>query len=258
MYLHSFPRFWTWSIERFWFLFWMAWHWKPAIHVVDRQTEWQTIIGLLTSDYPTEWFSEKVPELNIWAMTHVQLPTEWLMDQPCAWSTLRERECRDWLTGMFFKSFPVQTCSSQKCWCKQRGRGHEPANVRQTFKHRFVPKLILIVSLPILIVHGRVNHRTRKDGLFLQLNYLRRQNKGRQKVFLLCPKERLKRMGGHGHPGPPPPVTPHPHPHPPIRSALMLSGSEALLRWLATGQAALPPCVPHCAVLVDNFGISMH
>ena len=165
MYLHSFPRFWTWSIERFWFLFWMAWHWKPAIHVVDRQTEWQTIIGLLTwltSDYPTEWFSEKVPELNIWTMTHVQLPTEWLMDQPCAWSTLRERECHDWLTGIFFKSFPVQTGSSQKCWCKQRGRGHVPANVRQTFKHRFVPKLILIVSLPILIVHGRVKHRTQR------------------------------------------------------------------------------------------------
>ena len=37
-----------------------------------------------------------------------------------------------------------------------------PANVRQTFKHRFVPKLILIVSLPILIVHGRVNHRTQR------------------------------------------------------------------------------------------------
>ena len=162
MYLHSFPRFWTWSIERFWFLFWMAWHWKPAIHVVDKQTEWQTIIGLLTSDFPTEWFSEKEPELNTWTMTHVQLPTQWLMDQPCAWSTLRERECRDWPTGMFFNSFPVQTCSSQKCWCKQRGRGHVPANVRQTFKHRFVPKLILIVSLPILIVHGRVNHRTQR------------------------------------------------------------------------------------------------
>ena len=160
MYLLSFPRFW--NIERFWFLFWMGWHWKPAIHVVDRQTEWQTIIGLLTSDYPTEWFSEKVPELNIWTMTRVQLPTEWLMDQPCAWSTLRERECRDWLTGVFFNSFPVQTCSSQKCWRKQRGRGHEPANVRQTFKHRFVPKLILIVSLPILIVHGQVNHRTQR------------------------------------------------------------------------------------------------
>ena len=34
---------------------------------------------------------DKVPELNIWTMTHVQLPTEWLIDQPCAWSTLRER-----------------------------------------------------------------------------------------------------------------------------------------------------------------------
>ena len=34
MYLLSFPRFWTLSIERFDFyfdLFWMAWHWKPAI-----------------------------------------------------------------------------------------------------------------------------------------------------------------------------------------------------------------------------------
>ena len=34
LYLLSFPRFWTLSIKRFWFyfdLFWMAWHWKPAI-----------------------------------------------------------------------------------------------------------------------------------------------------------------------------------------------------------------------------------
>ena len=34
IYLLSFPRFWTLSIERFWFLFgsfWMAWHRKPAV-----------------------------------------------------------------------------------------------------------------------------------------------------------------------------------------------------------------------------------
>ena len=34
IYLLSFPRFWTLSIERFDFyfdLFWMTWHWKPAI-----------------------------------------------------------------------------------------------------------------------------------------------------------------------------------------------------------------------------------
>ena len=92
-------------------------------HVVDRQTEWQTIIGLLTSDYPTEWFSEKVPELNIWTLTHVQLPTEWLMDQPCAWSTLRERQCRDWLTGMFFNSFPVQNLQFTKVLMQTKREG---------------------------------------------------------------------------------------------------------------------------------------
>ena len=33
IYLLSFPRFWTLSIERFWiffYVFWMAWHWKPT------------------------------------------------------------------------------------------------------------------------------------------------------------------------------------------------------------------------------------
>ena len=31
IYLLSFARFWSLSIERFWFLSWIAWHWKPAI-----------------------------------------------------------------------------------------------------------------------------------------------------------------------------------------------------------------------------------
>ena len=59
--------------------------------------------------------------------------------------------------------------------------------------------------------------------------------------------------GGTGTPGPPqlPPTPP-----PPPRSAL-LRWSETRIKLKATGQAALPPCVPHCAVLVDNFGISM-
>ena len=84
-----------------------------------------------------------------------RLTAVWLMDQPCAWSTLTERMSdqlnsspsdwlTDWLRGMFFNSIPVQPCSSQIWWCRQTGRGREPANVRQTFKYRFVPKLILI------------------------------------------------------------------------------------------------------------------
>ena len=231
MYLHSFSRFWTWSIERFWFLFWMAWHWKPAIHVVDRQTEWQTIIGLLTSDYPTEWFSEKVPELNIWTMTHVQLPTEWLMDQPCAWSTLRERECRDWLTGMFFKSFPVQTCSSQKCWCQQRGRVHVPANVRQTFKHRFVPKLILIVSPPNINCPRSSEPSNSKMVCFSSWIIWDDKIREDKTSSYSALKRGWKERGGGGTGTPRPPSY---APPPLIRSALMLSGSEALLPWFET------------------------
>ena len=91
----------------------------------------------------------------------------------------------DWLTGMFFYSIPVQPCSSQ-IWCRQTGRGRVPDNVRQTFKHRFVPKLIGIVSLSILIVYGRVNHRTqRRFVLAAELSETSKQGKTKSLLTLL-------------------------------------------------------------------------
>ena len=47
MYLLSFPRFWTLSIERFWFLFWSilnAWHWKPQIAMNTFKNSWYSSI----------------------------------------------------------------------------------------------------------------------------------------------------------------------------------------------------------------------
>ena len=81
-----------------------------------------------------------------------------------------------------------------------------PENVRQTFKHRFVPKLIGIVSLSILIVYGRVNHRTqRRFVLAAELSETSKQGKTKSLLTPLQSQVEKNGEGGTGTPGPPPP-----------------------------------------------------
>ena len=94
-------------------------------------TNYNWFIDFRLPDWMMQWESTWTEYLN-----NNSLPTEWLMDQPCAWSTLRERECRiswipnhqtDWLTDSLecscsnqqFTNLMMQT-NREVTWARKR------------------------------------------------------------------------------------------------------------------------------------------